>query len=61
MKFREIRVRLRREGWRLVARVGSHEQWKHPNRTGRVTIAGKDGADVKFGTLKSISKQAGWQ
>jgi predicted RNA binding protein YcfA (HicA-like mRNA interferase family) len=42
MKFGEIRTRLIREGWMLVRRKGSYEQWKHWSKTGRVTVAGKE-------------------
>jgi predicted RNA binding protein YcfA (HicA-like mRNA interferase family) len=38
---------------------GSHRQFKHPWKTGRVTVAGKPGERLARGTLKSILKQAG--
>ncbi|HZK81069.1 MAG TPA: type II toxin-antitoxin system HicA family toxin, partial [Humisphaera sp.] len=38
---------------------GSHRQYKHPTKPGRVTIPGNLGDDVKFGTLGSIKRQAG--
>jgi predicted RNA binding protein YcfA (HicA-like mRNA interferase family) len=38
---------------------GSHRQYGHPTRSGRVTIAGKPGDDVPAGTLRSIFRQAG--
>ncbi len=47
------------DGWYLVATRGSHRQYKHPSRPGRVTIAGKAGDDLAPGTLNSILKQAG--
>lgn len=50
---------LHKDGWRLVATKGSHRQFKHPNKSGRVTVAGKPGNDVGPGTLNSILKQAG--
>ncbi len=43
----------------LHATRGSHRQFKHPTQPGRVTVAGKPGADVAPGTLVSIWKQAG--
>jgi predicted RNA binding protein YcfA (HicA-like mRNA interferase family) len=46
------------DGWRKVSQVGSHRQFKHPVKTGRVTVAGKPGTDVPIGTLKSIFRQA---
>jgi predicted RNA binding protein YcfA (HicA-like mRNA interferase family) len=38
---------------------GSHRQYKHPRKTGTVTVAGKPSLDVPPGTLNSILKQAG--
>ena len=39
---------------------GSHRQFKHPDRPGRVTVSGKPGHTIPEGTLKSIFKQARW-
>lgn len=61
MKVSEVLNRLRDEGWTLVATRGSHRQFKHPNRAGRVTVAGKLSDDLAPGTLNSIYKQAGWK
>jgi len=49
---------LKTDGWDLVATKGSHQQYKHPNKPGRVTIAGHPGDDLSEGTLNSILKQA---
>lgn len=43
----------------MVARRGSHRQFKHPVKTGRVTIAGKPADDLHPKTAKSILQQAG--
>ena len=59
MKYREVVKLVEEDGWRLVNTVGSHQQFKHPIKTGRVTIAGKPGKDVPEGTRKSILRQAG--
>jgi len=59
MKFREIIKIITTDGWYLVGTVGSHQQYKHPKKPGRVTIAGKPGKDVPEGTRKSILRQAG--
>ena len=59
MKVREaIRV-IEEDGWSLVATRGSHRQYTHPCKPGRVTIAGKLSDDLAPGTLNSILKQAG--
>jgi predicted RNA binding protein YcfA (HicA-like mRNA interferase family) len=59
MKIRDMLEVLRRDGWYLVASRGSHRQFKHPIKPGRVTVAGHPGDDLRPGTLNSILKQAG--
>jgi predicted RNA binding protein YcfA (HicA-like mRNA interferase family) len=58
MKVRQIIKMIEADGWYLVATKGSHRQYKHPTRPGRVTIAGHPGDDLAPGTLNSILKQA---
>jgi predicted RNA binding protein YcfA (HicA-like mRNA interferase family) len=59
MKVREILEILRRDGWHLVATRGSHRQFKHPAKAGRVTVPGKPSDDLPPGLLNSILKQSG--
>ena len=59
MKVRDMLELLRRDGWYLVATRGSHRQFKHAAKPGRVTVPGKPGDDLHPGTLNSILKQAG--
>jgi predicted RNA binding protein YcfA (HicA-like mRNA interferase family) len=59
MKVREVLRMLNDEGWFLVATRGSHRQFKHPTKPGRVTVLGKPNDDLAAGTLNSILKQAG--
>ena len=59
MKVREVIELLQANGWAVVATRGSHRQYKHPERPGRVTVAGKPSDDLAPGTLNSILKQAG--
>jgi predicted RNA binding protein YcfA (HicA-like mRNA interferase family) len=59
MKVREAITLIEADGWFLVATRGSHRQYKHPTKRGRVTVAGKPSDDVSPGTLNSILKQAG--
>jgi predicted RNA binding protein YcfA (HicA-like mRNA interferase family) len=47
------------DGWYLVVTRGSHRQYKHRAKLGRVTISGKMSDDLAPGTLNSILKQAG--
>jgi len=58
MKVRDVIRMIEAHGWYLVATRGSHRQYKHPNKPGRVTIAGHPGDDLAPGTLNSILKQA---
>ena len=46
------------DGWRIVATRGSHRQYRHPTKSGRVTIAGQPGDDLARGTLASVLRQA---
>jgi len=59
LKVSEIIKLIEADGWRLVATRGSHRQYKHPVKQGRVTIAGKPSADLPPGTERSILRQAG--
>ena len=47
------------DGWFLVATRGSHRQFKHSTKSGRVTVHGKPSDDLAPGTLNSILKQSG--
>jgi predicted RNA binding protein YcfA (HicA-like mRNA interferase family) len=59
MKVRQVVKLIEADGWRLVRQRGSHRQFKHATKPGRVTVAGNDSDDVKAGTLASILRQAG--
>ncbi|MPZ68023.1 MAG: addiction module toxin, HicA family [Actinobacteria bacterium] len=59
MKVREVIRLLRADGWAIDRQIGSHRQYRHPDKPGTVTVAGKLGADLKKGTLASILRQAG--
>lgn len=58
MKIRDIIKLIEADGWYKVDMKGSHRQYKHPVKKGRVTIAGHPGDDLAVGTLNSILKQA---
>jgi len=55
---REVIRRLTKDGWYEVHQVGSHKQFKHPVKPGRVTVPHPKW-DIPLGTLRSIEKQAG--
>lgn len=58
MKIRDVIKLIENDGWYLVATKGSHRQFKHPTKPGRVTIAGHPNDDLAPGTLNSVLKQA---
>jgi predicted RNA binding protein YcfA (HicA-like mRNA interferase family) len=58
MNSREIIRKLQDDGWFEVGQVGSHMQFKHPVKLGRVTVP-HPRKEVPIGTLKSIERQAG--
>jgi predicted RNA binding protein YcfA (HicA-like mRNA interferase family) len=58
MSSREVIKQLLKNGWFEVAQVGSHKQFKHASKVGRVTVPHPK-RDLPVGTLKSIEKQAG--
>jgi predicted RNA binding protein YcfA (HicA-like mRNA interferase family) len=57
MSSREVIQRLREDGWYEVAHEGSHKQFKHGMKKGRVTVP-HPVRDIPIGTLRSIEKQA---
>jgi predicted RNA binding protein YcfA (HicA-like mRNA interferase family) len=59
MKVRDVIRLIEADGWYLVRVKGSHRQYKHDQKPGLVTIAGKPSHDLPAGTLNSILKQAG--
>lgn len=59
MKVREVLKLIEKDGWYLVTTEGSHRQFKHPTKAGRVTVSGHPRDDVHPKTLKSILVQAG--
>jgi len=58
-KVKEIISYIEADGWYLVAQKGSHRQFKHLTKPGRVTVPGGLNDDLPYGTAKSILKQAG--
>jgi predicted RNA binding protein YcfA (HicA-like mRNA interferase family) len=61
MKYRNFTRDLRNEGWRLKSQEGSHQQWVHPTKPGKVTVAGHPNDDIPPKTLKAMRKQAGME
>ncbi len=59
IKIRKILKALRNDGWVLKHQVGSHAQYVHPTKPGKVTINCTGNDDVYGELLKSIEKQSG--
>jgi predicted RNA binding protein YcfA (HicA-like mRNA interferase family) len=59
MKVRAMIKLIEADGWYLDRTRGSHRQYRHHQKKGVVTIAGKPGDDLAPGTQNSILKQAG--
>lgn len=55
---REILRMLKKDGWREVACVGDHHQFKHPTKKGRVTLR-YPVKDLSKNDLLSIQRQSG--
>lgn len=58
MTVKEIIRKLKADGWFEVAQVGSHKQFKHKTKKGKVTVPVHKG-DINIKTAKSIFIQAG--
>ncbi|MFT8464643.1 MULTISPECIES: type II toxin-antitoxin system HicA family toxin [Acetobacter] len=58
MDSRDIIKKIKADGWYLVATKGSHQQFKHPTRPGRVTVPHPK-RDTPIGTIRSVEKQSG--
>ena len=59
MKVRDVIKLIEEDGWYQVSQKGSHRQYKHPSKPGRVTLPGHPNDDLPPGTLNSVLKQAG--
>jgi predicted RNA binding protein YcfA (HicA-like mRNA interferase family) len=59
MKVAEVIRLLERDGWELSRIRGSHRQFKHSGRPGKVTVAGQPKDTLHPKTLASILRQAG--
>lgn len=58
MKFKELERIILNDGWTFKKSRGSHFQYIHPTKPGKVTIP-KHGGDLDIKTANSILKQAG--
>jgi len=58
MNSKNLIKRLEADGWQLVGVHGSHHHFKHPQKSGKVTVPHPK-SDLAKGTAHSILKQAG--
>jgi predicted RNA binding protein YcfA (HicA-like mRNA interferase family) len=58
MRSRDVVRKLEADGWREVRQAGSHRQFRHPERSGTVTVPHPK-AELAVGTIKSIERQSG--
>jgi predicted RNA binding protein YcfA (HicA-like mRNA interferase family) len=58
MKVKQLIKMLEQDGWYQQRQRGSHRQFKHPVKSGTVTVAGKPNLDMPPGTLNNALKQA---
>jgi len=59
VKIRGFLKLLRADGRILKNQEGSHRQFIHPKKPGKVTVAGHPSEEIDPGTEKSIMKPAG--
>jgi predicted RNA binding protein YcfA (HicA-like mRNA interferase family) len=59
MKVKDLIRLIEFDGWVQVRMRGSHRQYKHPRKSGTVTVSGKPSVEVPPETLGSVLKQAG--
>ena len=59
VKTSRILKLLQQDGWYLTAQKGSHRQFRHPIKKGKVTVNGKPSDDTWGDELKSIEQQSG--
>lgn len=59
VKVRDVIRLVEQDGWYFVGQRGSHRQYRHPTKSGKVTVAGKPSDEMAVGTLGSIFSQAG--
>jgi predicted RNA binding protein YcfA (HicA-like mRNA interferase family) len=61
LKVGEVLKMLSDDGWYLSDQKGSHRQFKHDNKKGKVTVNGKLSETLEQFILNNIFKQAGWR
>lgn len=60
-KVKQVIDLLKADGWTMKEQKGSHRQFTHPTKKGKVTVNGKESETMEQFNLNSIWKQAGWK
>ena len=60
MTSTDIIKQLKNHGWFIHNIRGSHYQFKHPDKKGKITVPHPK-KDIPIGTLRNIFKQANWE
>ena len=58
LSSRVVITRLKADGWYEAGQTGSHKHFKHPTKSGKVTVP-HPRRDLTIKTLKSIERQSG--
>ncbi len=61
LKVKVVLKMLINDGWTLIKQKGSHRQFKHPVKKGKVTVNAKPSDTLSQEILHCIFKQAGWK
>ena len=56
---RKMEMEILADGWIFKSQVGSHKNYVHPLKPGKVAIPFHKGHDLSLNTERSIRKQAG--
>ncbi|HWY19277.1 MAG TPA: type II toxin-antitoxin system HicA family toxin [Solirubrobacteraceae bacterium] len=59
VKVRAIIKFIEWDGWRQVRQKGSHRQFRHPAKPGKVTVSGHPSDELRPKTRASIMRPAG--
>ena len=59
MRFKELERLLLADGWKFKSAKGSHHQYIHPYKQGKICIPRHDGKDINIAVVNTILKQAG--
>ncbi|HYF08147.1 MAG TPA: type II toxin-antitoxin system HicA family toxin [Acetobacteraceae bacterium] len=59
MRASEVVRLLLRDGWIDAGGKGSHRNFRHPGRPGKVTVPMHGSRDLSIGVIRSIEKQSG--